>query len=363
MGNHDRAIAAKQLSMRKNLFGVPQKVKRFTGGYFGVRRAEFFTSEFKAHVNQCESFTDLTAGTGQFPYSLAESGFPTYANDRCYYAATILQCLFNKSTVTVDHEEWVRSVYTRLLPGNMKKLEPGLLCEKHLMAPKSGRRFREDTGIYIDSVGKIIPKTAHYLRYGIGRTMLRWTFHGRRGFCTKAPDGRSLATITPEEVHAWIINAAARVKTYHDRLPDTPHAASYGDALKALDKHPIKDGFVYIDPAWPWAPQFGGGNPYQFFTDVVSSVAAAKQLNIPPWEVDNHEAILNEVTSWMERAFENGAKMFCVCTQDTNDPPGEVVYGWMRKRFKERALITLNDWSAAATRNYINWWGIYEPKS
>ena len=47
------------------------KPKRMTGGYYGTRNAEFFPELFIERAGAGASFSDITAGTGQFPYRMA----------------------------------------------------------------------------------------------------------------------------------------------------------------------------------------------------------------------------------------------------------------------------------------------------
>ena len=336
---------------------------RFTGGYFGVRNANFFTGEFLKYVHRCESFLDLTAGTGQFPYSLVKAEFPRVGvNDRCYYSSLILNCLFNKGVVDTSTPllEWAEDWRQKIAPENLR-LRPGYLS-RHFPVREGERIFHPETSQYIDTLCRRYSHNPLVL-YAVGKSLQRWSFrsHNWSRTDTKKQWNRKLRA---DVAHPWVLGEMIHLRKYISQMPSASETmATYMDAGEAAATHNVQNGFVYIDPAWPWSKAIGSKNPYNFFTHEISGILKQKRIkDLSPWERDwSTDRIMGLVAGWMDTAFDNGAKYFCVCTQDTNYPPPEAeVYPWLDQRYKRVKLLIIDDWSQAAGRKYLNYWGIYK---
>lgn len=366
-GNFMKPLSEMKLQKKSN-------ITNSKGGYFGVRAVDQFPSKFMEYIDSCDSFTDVTAGSGLFPRYLASLGKKVNMSDRSYYSYLMLRTLSHIFLLTNDHEGWLKTAYDQI-KGILETPFSGYLSNHEVLSKK----FSPETAKFIDSycrfysnsydpiTKKTYPTVDELMLYALGKVIAtKFSFRGM-GWCNKTTAGYNSNEVTPSTLAEWIIRTAnlilLRIKDDNTR-PRTPNIF-YGDALRALDHHEITNGMVYADPAWPWSEEYPGPNPYTWQTYDISGIL--RQEKIPEvrfWKrEDTIDSILEEIKGWGDKAFERGAKYFVVCNQNTNYPSCEEVFDWFSKRFTTvEDIYNHEDYSSAAGRKYTTGWGVYTKK-
>jgi hypothetical protein len=350
-GNFMKALSEMKLQKKSNT--VNSK-----GGYFGVRAIDQFPAKFMEYINSCDSFTDVTAGSGLFPRYLASLGKKVNISDRSYYSYLMLRTLSRNLSFTGSYEDWLKDTYGQI-KGILETPFTGYLCNNEILSKK----FSLETAKFIDSYCRFYQSNVLML-YALGKVFsTKFSFRGL-GWCNKTTAGYKSNEVTPSTMAEWIIRTANLIMLRLTELDERFSVPDifYGDVLQALDSFKVKDGMVYADPAWPWSEKFPGTNPYIWQTYDISSILT--QTKIPEvrfWQrEDTIDSILEEIKGWGDRAFERGAKYFVVCNQDTNYPSCEEVFDWFSKKFNTVEIIyNYEDYSSAAGRKYTTGWGIY----
>lgn len=334
---------------------MPKKA-RLTGGYYGTRRADYFPERFVRQAAAGAAFSDITAGTGQFPYRMAtERGKPVVLVERCPYVGYLLRSVFEgqaqTSKLARDHK----------LPRGRTE---GYLSGR---ADLVGRVFSAKMAARIDFLAQQAKEHQDgLLSHCIGRAICStFTYRTLNWSSTLAKGGSSTAA-SVEEFEARVLAAAADVLVFQRAIDPQVMAASsvfLGDTVKLAPKiaksGAFKDAVVYADPAWPWSKDIGNNdNPYAFTFEQVSSVIEQKQLALSEvWTRDNGDRIKSELLGWVAAAFEGGAKTFVACTQDTNYPHPNAVRQWfVDAGYNVATTMVLHDRSMSANREYLNYW-------
>lgn len=337
--------------------------KGFLGGYFGTREASLFyeNKEFMELLGENNPFFDISAGTGQFPFYLAQQGRQVFVNDICYYVGNILKCWSMPEYTGGDKEvkEWIREWIDKLDPKNIEPVE-GYLTKLNIE-----KTFSKETSKYIDGILTKYPEIV--VKYAVGNLLVtKFTFRARI-FCDKTDTGRLNIEVTPEECYIKILKNLIKARRIREKLPSgLNNWANVGDSLEGLQLAPFNENtIVYMDTAWPYAERIRSLNPYRFFTETISSILEQREIKADKmWErTDSEQKIMNDVFSWIDLAFEKGAKYFICCTQSTNFPdPEKIVYPELNKKYSLVKLFKVLDYSNSLGNNYYNYWGFYKKK-
>lgn len=325
--------------------------RRLTGGYFGTRRADFFPAPFMDRIKDKTMFSDITAGTGQFPYRVAtELEMPLLLLERCPYVGYFLKAIFAKEGTGCPTD-----------PQSARISKQGYLSNLLTKNEKYARVFNPDTAGWIDAVASGVNKDP-LLLYALGRAIVRlYSFRGRN-LCLKQANGVPTYEITPAHLAALMEKTLFYALEMREaiKVQCQVHIGDSTELLPTMDPAFVKGGTVYADPAWPWAKGMGSAtdNPYVFFSEDISSILEQKDLTTPScWTRETgKDAIFANVKKWIDSAFELGADQFIVCTQDTNFPSIEEAHDFLLANFDLQTEITIQDWSASANRNYTNIW-------
>lgn len=334
------------------------KVKRLVGGYYGTRNADFFPALFIKRAGAGTIFSDITAGTGQFPYRMAcEFRKPVVLFERCPYVGYLLRSIFEG--------EIQRSQVAK-----QRKLPEGRLLG-FLSKNRNEEVFSEEMAARIDFLCQHAQLTQDVaLSHAIGRA-LNSTFSFRSMNWSRTMAGGQLSTeASIEKFEAKILRALEGMQEYYSVMPgDVVKASSVfiGDSVKLVPKigasGALKGGVVYADPAWPWATgSAGNDNPYRFAYEDLSSILDQKQHRLDTiWSRDDEARIKSETLGWIRASFASGARQFISCTQDTNFPHPDVVRSWfIDAGLKVPHTMLLHDRSASASRTYGNYWFFIE---
>lgn len=333
-------------------------MKKLKGGYFGTRGPEMFSKYFLSKVERHGgAFIDITAGTGQFPYHLAtEKGLSVGLVERCPYVGYLLQAVFTERTL--DKPRWSgRLEAEEVVDIAFGKKRIGYLAGLRTTDRKVYDAFGKQTAMTIDSVmacNQNNPLVLHCMARAIGRLFLYRGVNISR----TTPKGGKTKDVGPLEV----IDLAKR--TYDRmmalRIENADHWVHVGDSTEVIRKIPkrvIQDAIVYADPAWPYAKQFGSSNPYKIAYEFLSSIMLQRQLTLNKvWEIDKLDQIHSDVATWINVAFDRGASMFILCSQDTNFPSEQELKQWVKTRWHIAKHERSDDFSSFANRKYVTYW-------
>lgn len=329
---------------------------RLTGGYYGTRRADYFPERFVRQAAAGRAFSDITAGTGQFPYRMAtECQKPVVLVERCPYVGYLLRSVF-------EGQAQVSAV------GRTGKLPRGR-TEGYLSGREDliGRVFSAKTAARIDFLAQHAQDHKdELLKHCIGRAICSTFTYRTLNWSSTLATGEKSVAADVEDFERRILAAASDVLLFQRAIdPQVLKDSSVflGDTVKLAPKiaksGAFKDAVVYADPAWPWSKDIGNNdNPYAFTFEQVSSVIEQKQLTLSEvWNREDGDRIKTEVLGWIAAAFEGGAKTFVACTQDTNYPHPNAVRQWFCDAgYNVATTMVLHDRSASANREYLNYW-------
>lgn len=335
-------------------------IRRLTGGYYGTRNADFFPKLFIQRACAGSLFSDITAGTGQFPYRLAtQYGKPVVLFERCPYVGYLLRAIF-EGEVHNSHSARIGS-----LP---KGSAEGFLT--HLRSDLVGTIFSPEVARRIDFLANYaLHEKDSALSHAIGRGMGAVVYRSLN-WCRTLITGEKSTSFSVTNLDTTIIRILKELLAYRHGIADEVIAKSVvliGDSCKLVGKvganEGLRDGVIYADPAWPWK-QSGESNenPYRFAYEHLSSIIVQKQLTLSElWTRKDGARIKQEMIGWARDSFRFGARQFIACTQDTNYPEPEEVRSWfLDEGFKIPHTMTLHDYSASGGKPYLNYWFFVE---
>lgn len=332
--------------------------RRYAGGYYGTRNADFFPNLFIERAAAGAAFSDITAGTGQFPYRMAQRyKKPVVLLERCPYVGFLLRSIFEGEV----HQSAV---------ARKAKLPFGF-TEGYLSGRKDlvGVIFSDEMAARVDYLAQ---HALHHkdpaLSHALGRALNYFTFRSLN-WCKTQAKGKLSKDVPVAFLERQILRVLDDMLFFRNQLDDRVIKASsvfVGDSVKLVPEvgrgGVFKDAVVYADPAWPWAGKANSGatndNPYAFAFEELSSILEQQQLKLASiWTRRDEERIKSETLGWVMGAFKAGARQFISCTQDTNFPDPEVVRQWfIEAGLKVPHTQVLHDYSASAHREYLNYW-------
>lgn len=340
-----------------------KKLARLTGGYYGTRRADYFPERFVRQAEAGATFSDITAGTGQFPYRMAtERSKPVVLVERCPYVGYLLRAVFEGKA---GKSELAKA--GGALPAGQTS---GYLSARHDLV---GRIFSVEVAARIDFLARHAASTKdELLKHCIGRAICNTFTFRNLGWSTALAKGGKCTTLPISEFDRRLQVAALDVVEFAQRIdPKIIKASSVhlGDTVKLAPKiaegGKFKGAVVYADPAWPWTKEIAGDkNPYVFSFEEVSSIIDQKQHRLTEvWNRGDGNRIKSEFLGWVKAAFDGGAKTFVACTQDTNYPHPNAVRQWfVDAGYRVATTMVLHDRSSSAHREYLNYWFWLETK-
>lgn len=333
--------------------------RRYAGGYYGTRNADFFPQLFIERAGAGAAFSDITAGTGQFPYRMAQRyRKPVVLLERCPYVGYLLRAVF-EGEVNQSHV------------ARTGKLPAGYATEGYLLGREDlvGRIFSKKMASRVDFLakhGQFHKDSA--LLHALGRALNYFTFRSLN-WCVSQAKGTLSVDVEVAVLERHILRVLDDMRYFHGLLDGAVVKGSsvfIGDSVKLLPRvgrsGALHDAVVYADPAWPWAgsatSKAGNDNPYAFAYEELSSILEQKQLRIEGiWRRSDEERIKSETLGWIRDSFAAGARQFISCTQDTNFPHPDVVRQWfIDEGLKVPHTMELHDYSASANREYLNYW-------
>lgn len=313
---------------------------RYATSYYGSQSKETM-SVVTQFVEQTGKYIDITSGGSSYPYQLLYNGLQVGVNDRCYYSYLNSKVVFTKSQCAIDND--IIDINNR---------EDGYVSNLQLQ-----KFFSHDLAAYIDYIcthGNDLEKML------VGRVLVgKFTFRGF-GWSKKMADGTYTNQYSVQNFQQDMLSQVKRINKFITQLPDDKCiGVTNMDAKQALNTLEMNNAVVYTDPAWPWIGNIAA-NPYQFFTDDVSSILMQKHAPQPVfWDKKSDEEIIDEVISWGQTALEQGAKYFILSTQSTNRPSPPQMYDIINKTLHLHQYIVKDAWSFGAHRNFQEYFGVY----
>lgn len=333
--------------------------KDFIGGYLGTREADHFLRNpiFMGHLGK-RPFFDITAGTGQFPYALAKLGWDVFVNDICYYAASICRLWADPSWCSMkDRYKWLLHISESIDPEKVKGVS-GYITSR-INRPDV---INKNTSRYLDSIAGSGSGLHKFLA---GAAFLKFFSFRGRNLVTISPSGMPTKEITPWILYHSMLRVAMKARVCREQLGDKKIWSGFYDSLEAIHRAPIPEGsIIYMDSAWPYKKALGGGNPYLFFAETISSIMRQRQIRVKQmWNrTTTADSILERVSLYIDEAFSKGAYRFVLTTQDTNYPDPDEVFKWAGNRWRLVEVVRSDDYSSNASIPYLNYWGFIAPK-
>jgi hypothetical protein len=324
-----------------------------TGGYFGTRGPKMFSKQFMSTIFDGRSFVDITAGTGQFPYYLAtEHNMRVGLIERCPYVAMLLRAVFADSAflkaVTWDPEPTEGWLWNKVVnQGDWQETFSERVCEIV-------------DGFMIDN------KHNDLALHCMARALTRIFAFRNRNWSTKTAEGKPCLKVNAKEVLQIARNTYQRMRICANAL-EYDHYVKLGDSTEEVRNLPpriVENGTIYADPAWPYNKADGAGsNPYRFAYEQLSSIMLQKTQKLDTvWLKEDDERIYRDVATWIDDAFELGAKRFILCSQDTNYPSEKRLKAWVSDRWKLDRHERADDFSSSANVKYITYWFYLGPR-
>jgi len=333
--------------------------------YFGAQGR--FADEIIKIVMQNDTtasrYIDLTAGGMGVPYNLARNWkIPVTVNDLSFYSYICGIAVFEHMARFADYDDRLfRDIYSAVIP------KEGFLTSK-----AGGKSITERYGNWSISVRKFVDalaeeaKSHEILLAALGRTLLNeGTFRGLT-WCGTSPDKKKLADITVEEF--W--NKVMRNTAYFAILSEGIDAsvkkncqAYRSHASEFVKKYnEFEDAIVYMDPAWPWLPEFAdASNPYNVVAHDIPEILLQNPMVMEPlWTRENPEEILNNLEFWISQPLLKGARRVIVSSQSTNYPPINEVDFFLKSKFNAQEVVMSTQFSGQAKSKMFteNWWVI-----
>jgi hypothetical protein len=300
--------------------------KNLSIGYYGSQAR--FSGKILNLVDQdVTRYVDLVAGGMGTPYRFCyERDIPIGINDAGYFSHV-----------------WAKSVFTncgieKLTDKDFKEMlqvtpVAGYITNYISTANTShGGKIKTDHAKYFDGLC-VAYQDKPYMLAALAKLLAGSMTFRSLSFCGSTADGMKVSELPDSWIVKKLFRILTEIRTFNmalDRTVKEENKVCWGDASSFVKYEPwlFRGAHVYMDPAWPWNKEMGGGeNPY-IFTSVLLPQWLLQKEDVPQlrvWGNEDEETILNDIWLWTNTALHNGAKTVVVNTQSTNFPhPGRV---------------------------------------
>jgi hypothetical protein len=322
--------------------------------YLGTRRLATFTPPLWRRFLESPQFIDVTMGGARLLHRMAVGGKPIAGGDICYYVVNGLLGVFSASTTRET-----RSVFTydaqRATDPAVIMPHDGYVSAQRREHMKAGT-MSEATAGYYD--GLFSSSHSPAVLAAAGGDLHTFTYR-MAGWSAPLPG----TDPSPRGAQARIMKRLGSIRLAAESLGSSKRQVLWGtveDTLAAFDVTP--GALVYADPAWPWAKEKGGDNPYSFAQHTLSSCILQREATtFKAWERTTRAIdIIEEVAGWIALAFAAGARTFVLSNQSTNWPEPMMVYNALAERFRMTGVQRHAEHGSLADTEYEVLWGIYE---
>ena len=308
--------------------------KCFIGwNYFGAQGKLYqqLKNFIEKHIGvNWEKFADLTAGGGGQIYQFAKDGKVVYANDAGYYSY-----LCNKAMLTNIDLFKVENIINNVEPKRnfLYKNWKSQVGDKQLF------KGSEKVTSWID--GLLLKTSNELVLANLGKTLIDiYGYMGNPVMCVTMADKTKSSEYPLAKFKEKLKYNILRSKSYC--LNSSKNITTWKTATEASKNKFLKNCVVYADPAWPYDKSLTTGDiqPYFNYTKLSFTLSRGKQEFNHLWGTKTTDLeIMQEVSNWINNAFEKKALCFIVNTQSTNRPSVDFIKKYLKSKFGDENVL------------------------